>query len=219
MGSQVSVEQSISFDKLPLTDDIPRVKNSDGSVLYGPIKKKYTFSNGVRFWKAPGYLGDIPILTKCNETGEYLRSAVGFTSLFRKNRPACWYDNSTNFATKMSNAWTDEYYISVGDRRFYEGLAFGVAEPPKYNAKSPIGKQFNFIAPGIFTKKNTAPARAAAAAAARAPAAAAAGGSRVRKPYSSSLQNTPNSGHKVPWFRTLGGRRKPRRKTRKSSTA
>ena len=123
--------------------------------LWGPIPKEYGSFLGGRSWLAPGKVDGVPILTKCSDIGPYMKNQVGSSLIFlKKDPPACWEDDAS-IITGLSGADPKHYYVSVGDRRFYEGVV-GFQEPTVgVSNNSPIGSFFKKIGfrGGANTKK------------------------------------------------------------------
>jgi len=123
----------------------PKIKNPPKyptKELWGPIPKEYGTFLGGRSWLAPGKVDGVPILTKCSDIGPYMKNQLGSTLIFlQKDPPACWEDDAS-IITGLSGSDPKHYYVSVGDRRFYEG-AVGFQEPTFGVANnSPIGSFF-----------------------------------------------------------------------------
>ena len=123
----------------------PKIKNPPKyptKELWGPIPKEYGTFLGGRSWIAPGKVDGIPILTKCSDIGPYMQKQLGANLIFlKKDPPACWEDDAS-IITGLSGSDPNHYYVSVGDRRFYEGVV-GFQEPTFGVANTtPIGSFF-----------------------------------------------------------------------------
>jgi hypothetical protein len=134
------------FPSRELSSNIQKIKNPPNyptQELWGPIPKEYSYSLGIKTWIPPGYVDGIPILTKCSEIPTYLKTVTG-ASLFmvRKHPPACWEDDANALVFLASQALPDDYYVSVGDRRFYEQQITGVSEIPAGVSSSTQQGQF-----------------------------------------------------------------------------
>jgi hypothetical protein len=126
----------------------PKIKNPPKyptKELWGPIPKEYGTFLGGRSWAVPGKVDGVPILTKCSEIGPYMKEQLGSTLIFlKKDPPACWEDDAS-IITGLRGADPEYYYVSVGDRRFYQGVA-GFQEPTfGVSNNTPIGSFFKTL--------------------------------------------------------------------------
>ena len=98
-----------------------------GSEIWGPYKKKYVKSVfGQMVFREPEKVDDVPILCRCRNIYEYMRSnngilpvgAFGAVAIASK-RPACWEDSETIWNAKGGNTFN----VVVGHPDFYQYLA------------------------------------------------------------------------------------------------
>jgi hypothetical protein len=71
-----------------------------------------------------------------------MKEQLGSTLIFlKKDPPACWEDDAS-IITGLQGADPEYYYVSVGDRRFYQG-AVGFQQPTfGVSNNTPIGSFF-----------------------------------------------------------------------------
>jgi len=105
---------------------VTKVKGPLGSEEWGPYKKIYIKSSlGQNLFTPPESVDGVPILCRCRQISEYMRSnsviplGAGGALLFGSNRPACWDDSETI----MNPSGGETFKVTIGDPGFY---AYGV---------------------------------------------------------------------------------------------